>query len=60
MLDLLVDETLLRSTRSRKKTKKAHTNYTIANIPIATIKAFTAIVISIEPRIVILKTIKEL
>lgn len=29
-------------------------------MPIATIKAFTATVISIEPRIVILKTIKEL
>lgn len=74
-LDILVDETLQRSTRTRKqiiraikadkpktyKARKPYTNYTLANMPRATVKALTtSIDIPKDSGIVRLKTFKEL
>lgn len=73
-LDLLVDETLQRSACTRKQTiraikadkpktykaRKPRTNYTLANIPRATVKALTASIdIPEDSGIVRLKTFKE-
>lgn len=60
LLDLLVDKTLSRGLRSRTRSAKLRTNYTIAEMPRKTAKAFTTAVISNEPGIVILKSLKEL
>lgn len=61
LLELLIDKALLRSLRSRKKTYKAVVYYSLANVPIVTIKAFVAAVTSLETQpIIVLKTFKEL
>lgn len=60
LLDLLVNKTLSRGLRSRTRSAKLRANYTIAEIPRKTAKAFTIAVISNEPGIVILKSLKEL
>lgn len=59
LLDLLVDETLLRSSRSCTKTTKLRANYTITKMPIETAKALTVAVTSNELGIIILKSLKE-
>lgn len=74
-LDLLVDETLQRSTRTRKQTiqaikadkpktykaRKPCTNYTLANMPRATVKALTTLIdIPEDSGIVRPKIFKEL
>lgn len=74
-LNLLVDEILQRSTRTRKQTiqaikadklktykaRKPRTNYTLANMPRATVKVLTTLIdIPKDSGIVRLKTFKEL
>lgn len=60
---MLIDKTLPRSLRSRKKTAKvtASVYYSLANMPIVSIKAFVVAVtlLEIEP-FVVPKTFKEL
>lgn len=61
LLDVPIDKNLLRSLRSRRKTAKARTYYSLANMPQATIKAFTASVTANDAvDIIILKSYKEL
>lgn len=60
LLDLLVDKTLSRGLRSYTRSAKMRANYTIAEMPRKIAKAFTVAVISNEPGIVILKSLKEL
>lgn len=60
LLDLLVDETLLYSLRSRTKTTKLRANYIITKMPIETAKVLTAAVTLNELGIIILKSLKEL
>lgn len=60
LLDLLVDETLSRSLRSRTKTTKLRANYTITKMPIETAKVLTAAITTNELGIIIPKSLKEL
>lgn len=63
LLEMLIDKTLPRSLRSRKKTAKATASvyYSLANMLIVSIKAFVAAVILLETEpFVVPKTFKEL
>lgn len=58
LLNLLIDETLERLARSRKKTVKAR--YAFRNMPIASLRTFNVSILSNEPDIVVPTTFKEL
>lgn len=61
LLEVPVNKNLSRSLRSRRKTAKARTYYSLANMPQATVKAFTALVTANDAvDIIILKSYKEL
>lgn len=58
LLNLLIDETLKRLVRSRKKTVKAR--YALRNMPIASLRTFNVSILSNELDIVVPTTFKEL
>lgn len=60
LLELPIDKLLQRGLRLRTKTTKARANYTLAAMPIVSVKAFTAAVTSEELGIIIPKSFKEL
>lgn len=61
LLEVPVNKNLSYSLRSRRKTAKARTYYSLANMPQATVKAFTASVTANDAiDIIILKSYKEL